>query len=91
MYEATVGAVLVDNWIYWVHTNMFSETIRNHPHQHVLVTRTKVKTPHKQQTNFSYMKQYWHQSRLTDYNSGERHTLVRVEYNYTKEAPNTNS
>jgi hypothetical protein len=27
-----------------------TETTRNHPHQNVLVTRTKVKTLHKQQT-----------------------------------------
>jgi hypothetical protein len=35
------------------------ETSRNHPHQNVLVTRTKGKTLHKQQT--SYVKQYSNQ------------------------------
>jgi hypothetical protein len=27
------------------------ETTRNHPHQNVLITRTQVKTRHKQQTS----------------------------------------
>jgi hypothetical protein len=40
-----------------------TETTRNHPHQNVLVTRTKVKNS-LHATNFSYIKQYSNQSGL---------------------------
>jgi hypothetical protein len=57
-----------------------TKTTRNHPHQTVLVTRTKVKTLHKQQTSHIYVKQYSNQSGLTEYNSGVRFPLTTQKF-----------
>jgi hypothetical protein len=48
-----------------------TETTRNHAHQNVLVTQTKVKTLYKQQTSHIY-KTILKQSGLKEYNSGVR-------------------
>jgi hypothetical protein len=59
-----------DRSLNWHKHFLKTETIRNLPHQNVLVTRTQVKTRYKQQT--SHIKQYTNQSGLTEYNSGVR-------------------
>jgi hypothetical protein len=71
------------------------ETTRNHPHQNVLVTRTKVKTLYKQQTNLDlwnttlgYGFHFQHKnSRMFPIESvvhDSGHTLACAKYGYPK-------